>query len=179
MAVGIELRVDTKEATRKLSRLINLIDVSELLHAIGNRHVKWMDDNLKRAGLETPHKEMAESTIAARPTRTSSRHFSSRYRSRLSQSMTVKLIGTRAVVAGTEDEFAEIHHEGTKPYTIRPVKGRILRFQTAQGFVFAREVRHPGIPSRPILPTKQTAERLAQRILDAAIKKKIRNVGAS
>ena len=179
MAVGISIRVDTKESQRKLRRLINLIDVRQLLQAIGNRHVKWMDDNLKRAGIETPHKEMAESTLAAGKVRSSPRHFSSRWRSRLSQSMVVKLIGTQAVVAGTEDEFAGIHQEGTKPYTIRPVKGRVLRFQTAQGFVFAREVRHPGIPSRAILPTKQTAERLAQGILDAIIKKKIRDVGAS
>ena len=178
MAVGFELRLDTKEARRKLSRLINLIDVSELLQAIGNRHVKWMDDNLKKAGLDSPHREMAASTIAARPKRTSSRHFSSRWRSRLSQSMTGRLIGTRAVVAGTEDEFAEIHQEGTGPYTIRPAKGRMLRFRTAQGIVFAREVKHPGIPARPILPTKQTAERLAQGILDAVLKKVVRDAGA-
>ena len=178
MAVGFEIRLDTKEAQRKLSRLINLINVSELLQAIGNRHVKWMDDNLKRAGLDSPHKQMAASTIAARPKRTSPRHFSSRWRSRLSQSMTVKLIGTRAVVAGTGDEFAEIHHEGTGPYTIRPSKAKMLRFRTADGIVFTREVKHPGIPARPLLPTKQTAERLAQGILNAVLKKAVRDAGA-
>jgi len=178
MPVGMHIEVKTKEAQRKLRRLINLINVKELLMAIGQRHIKWMDQNLKQAGTEKPHAAMAKSTIVARPTRSSSRHFSSRYRSRLSQSMTVRLLGSQKVMAGTEDEFAELHHEGTKPYTIRPKQaGGVLRFESGEGIVFAREVHHPGIPSRALLPTKFTAERLAQGILNAVIKKKIRQSG--
>ena len=178
MAVGINIRVDIKEANRKLRRLINLINVRELLMAIGQRHIKWMDENLKRAGIEKRHKKMAKSTITARPTRSSSSHFSSRYRSRLSQSMTVRLLGLEAVVAGTEDEFAEIHHKGTGPYIIRPKKaGGFLRFESGGGIVFAKQVNHPGIPSRSLLPTKFTSERLARGILDAIIKRKVREAG--
>ncbi len=154
MAVGMTIRVESKEAQRTLQRLMGLINPRELLMAIGLRHVKWMNDNLRRAGIESPHKEMAKSTIAARPTRSSSRHFSSRYRSRLSQSLTAKLVGNGMVIAGTEDEFAQIHHEGTGPYTIRPKGGGLLQFMTADGMRSAQEVSHPGIPARPLLPTK-------------------------
>ena len=179
MAVGMQIKIDSKEAQRKLKILVNLLDPKELLHAIGNRHIKWMNDNLRQAGLEKKHTPMAKSTIAARPKRTSNRHFSSHYQSVLSQSMVVKLIGTKAVVAGTEDEFAEWHHDGTQPYTITPKSKKLLRFVTDSGVVFARKVHHPGIPARPLLPTKQTAERLALNVLNAAYKAKTRQAGTS
>ena len=177
--VGIKITIDEdKSARRKLKRLRRLIDPKELLQAIGNRHVKWMNENLKRAGLEIRHKTMADNTIAIRPIRSSPRHFSSRFRSRLSQSMTVRVLGKRAVVASINDEFAEIHHKGTGPYTIRPVGGGVLRFRSAQGIVFTRKVRHPGIPKRGLLPTKRTAERLAQQVAEASLKAAVRKARA-
>lgn len=178
MSFGIKIELNSKEAQRKIRRLINLIDARELLQAIGNRHIRWMDENLKKAGLEKKHQQMADSTIAARPKRSSTFHFSSRYRSRLSQSLVVTLIGTRAVSAGTEDEFAPIHHEGAGPYTIRPVRKKVLKFIGSSGEeIFAKMVSHPGIPARALIPTKQTAERLAIGILDAMLLKKTKQVG--
>lgn len=179
MAVGIQIKIDSKEAQRKLKHLVNLLDVRELLQAIGNRHIRWMNDNLRQAGLDKKHKTMAKSTIAARPKRTSSRHFSSHYQSVLSQSMVVKIIGAKAVLAGTEAEFAELHQEGTQPYTISPKSKKLLRFITENGVVFARKVHHPGIPARPLIPTKQTAERLALDTLNAAYKLKTKAAGVS
>ena len=180
MSLGIKITVDeSRKARRKLKRLRRLINVHELLQAIGNRHVKWMDENLKRAGLEFRHKAMAKSTIAVRPIRSSPHHFSSRFRSRLSQSMAVRVLGKRAVVASINDEFAEIHNKGTGPYTIRPRSGGgVLRFRSAQGIVFAKKVQHPGIPKRLLLPTKRTAERLAQAVVEASLKAAVRKARA-
>ena len=49
---------------------------------------------------------------------------------------------------GTNVKYAGAHEFGTKPYTIRPRAGKVLRFGTARGVVFARMVKHPGLPAR-------------------------------
>lgn len=49
---------------------------------------------------------------------------------------------------GTNVKYAGAHEYGTKPYTIRPRNGRVLRFLGRNGPVFARFVNHPGLPAR-------------------------------
>lgn len=56
-----------------------------------------------------------------------------------------------SVEVGAGTEQAPWQHGGTRPYTIRPVRAKLLRFMTAAGVVFAREVHHPGIPARPFV----------------------------
>lgn len=46
-------------------------------------------------------------------------------------------------------EYADAVHEGSGPYTIRPKKGRALKFEIDGQTVFARSVRHPGTRGRP------------------------------
>lgn len=180
MPVGISVTLNDADARRKIARLINLLDVRELLQAIGNRHVAWMVENLKVAGLESTHQAMSPSTTAARPKRSSPHHFSSRWRSRLQQSFTAKVIGRSAVSAGTEDEYAPIHHQGTGPYTILPRRAKFLRFIGPRGeTVTARKVDHPGIPARPLIHTKAVAEKLAHDILDAALIRKTGQAGVT
>lgn len=179
--VGMTISLDSSDLKRKISRLIKVLDIRFLLEAIGNRHLEWMNENLDAAGTEKKHQIMSPNTIAVRPQRSSSHHFSSRYLSRLKQSLTkgkgIK-IESRSVTVGTEDEFAHFHHFGTKPYTIRPkTKGGFLVFKTADGMVMAREVHHPGIPARPFLPSKAVAEKLAIRILEASYKKMVKDAG--
>jgi hypothetical protein len=49
-------------------------------------------------------------------------------------------------------EYAELVHEGTGPYTIRPRRpGGVLRFETDGQVVFARSVQHPGTKGQPWL----------------------------
>lgn len=184
MSLGIDIHVETDEARKKIQRLRNMLDVRELLQAIGNRHTKWMNDNLRAAGLEGRHKTMAASTLKVRPRRTSSNHFSSHFRSVLSQAFVVRTIGNTKVVAGIQGEGsntigrqAEWQHEGTGPFTIRPLKSGVLRFQGADGVVFTKRVNHPGIPARPLLPLQKTAEKLAHDVLDATLRQKTKQAG--
>lgn len=179
MSLGITITVDSKDARQKLQRLVNLINVRELLQAIGNRHVRWMVDNLRGAGIEQKHKTMAPSTILARPKRTSDNHFSSRWQGRLAQSFVARVIGRDAVSAGTEDEFAAFHHFGTNPHVIRPTQAKYLKFRMPDGTVFTKEVKHPGIPARPLLPTKKTAEKLAHDILNTIYDLKVKQAGVT
>ena len=52
--------------------------------------------------------------------------------------------GLPGVWIGTYNNIARLHHEGTRPHTIRPVKAEFLRFSARGRIVYAREVRHPG-----------------------------------
>jgi|SRR6516225_1368785 hypothetical protein len=49
-------------------------------------------------------------------------------------------------IVGSSHPIALIHHEGTRPHVILPVKARALRFpgNTQSGWVFAKIVHHPG-----------------------------------
>ena len=63
--------------------------------------------------------------------------------------------GDKIVVYSTW-EGAKWFEEGTKPHIIRPKDKKSLRFRSTKGnkgfgnFVFAKEVKHPGTPPKPI-----------------------------
>ncbi len=174
MVVGTTIRIDSSEVIRKLRRLSKAINTRQLLEAIGDRHLRWVNLNFRKAGAEAPHKPMSINTIFLRPKRSSRSHFSSRYRSRLEQSFNKKIFGDRQVVVGTEDAFAPIHHFGAGPYTIVGKGSNLLSFRTARGFVRTRSVRHPAIPSRHLLPSQKVGADLALKVVNAAVNKAAR-----
>ena len=88
-----------------------------------------------------------------------------------------KLVGATSVAVGTSDSRAPWHEFGTKPFTIRPGGGKFLRFQTQRGIVFSKEVDHPGLPSRPMLPTKRIARKLAVGVLTSFVAREVRTAG--
>lgn len=53
-----------------------------------------------------------------------------------------------AVLVGSDNPIALIHHEGTRPHVIRPRNARVLTFWSDRGgqprLVFAHQVNHPG-----------------------------------
>lgn len=55
--------------------------------------------------------------------------------------------GEFAVLVGSSEPHAWIHHDDTKPHEITPKNAKALRFPTQRGgsvFVFAKRVMHPG-----------------------------------
>lgn len=71
-------------------------------------------------------------------------------------------------IGSSMDFLAGIHEGGTKPYTIRATKNVLSAMLGPGGagmgrngrIFFGKEVHHPGIPPRPVLPTKEVAEAL-------------------
>ena len=57
------------------------------------------------------------------------------------------------------------HQTGTGPFTIRPKNKKMLAFQTVKGPVFARVVKHPGIPKRSFLPSEARSLALAGEVI--------------
>jgi phage gpG-like protein len=176
MALEVGLRVSYQRAVRSLAKLGQSLDRTQLLNAIGLRWLQWIDENL-RAGGTPAWPRMSVNTVTVNPRRASSRHFSSRYATRLRQSFAHQVSGN-TVTVGTSDPFSQFHHFGSRPHLILPRNRQFLRFRVAGRAggvvtVFARQVQHPGTPPRPLVPTKAVAERLAQRLLDAYVARKI------
>ena len=94
----------------------------------------------------------------------------------LRQSYAWEADASKAVV-GSPRKTALWHNEGTSPYTIRPkTLGGRLAFMTAGGMVFAKQVNHPGLPARRMLPTrKQAIDDILEPVTDQFLKDAIRS----
>lgn len=54
-------------------------------------------------------------------------------------------------VVGSDVDYAEYVHDGTRPHVIRPRTARALRFTVGGQVVYARVVNHPGTRAKPFL----------------------------
>lgn len=52
---------------------------------------------------------------------------------------------------GSDVEYADMVHGGTRPHIIRPRNRQYLRFQVGGRTVYAKVVHHPGTRARPFL----------------------------
>lgn len=52
---------------------------------------------------------------------------------------------------GSDVEYADMVHDGTRPHIIRPRTKQALRFKVGGRTVFATVVHHPGTRARPFL----------------------------
>ena len=138
MTTGVT--VDVSKALAKLRLVGSRLEPRDLLAAIGQRHLNWINENLRGAGIEKKWATMKPATIAARPQRPSSSHFSSRYQSQLQQNFVVNA-GTTSVEVGTNLQYARFHHEGTKR----------------------------GLPSRAMLPSERIGQELAEGVINAVV----------
>ena len=57
----------------------------------------------------------------------------------------------RAVEVGSKMKYAYMHHEGTRPHLIVPVRATHLKFRSGARIVFAKSVLHPGTRANPYL----------------------------
>ncbi len=159
--------VNAREVDAVIRRAKRYLNPGDLLKAIGLRHLRWINDNFRAGGLDPKWKPLSPNTVA---TRRGSGAQPLRDTGRLAQSFTESVQGD-TVSIGTQMRIAEFHHEGTKPYQIRPNSRRVLRFRTAAGLRYARKVNHPGLPARRLLPKKEASEKMATDIVLAAVEK--------
>ncbi len=179
----VVVSVNVKPLQDTMARLSRKVESRAYLETLGLRILAWVDENFRAGGLEHPWVPLSPNTIASR--RQGSGAGSAqplRDTGRMAQSFVYELDpGGRSVWVGTRDEKAQWHQEGTRPYIIRPVRAKMLRFITAspQGpkskrggggfFAFAKEVHHPGIPARPLLPTPGLARDLAVEVMEGFV----------
>jgi phage gpG-like protein len=155
---------------KSLQRLVDVLGPRVVLEAIGMRMARWINDNFEAEGLEKKWKPLALSTIQQRGPGKILQD-----KGILKQSFGYEVHGTSEVWIGSKMQAAVWHHEGTAPYTIRVQRARVLAAQMRGGKYrfFGKEVQHPGLASRPLIPTKATAGRVIGEMLNAMVEKAI------
>ena len=146
---------------------------AELHMRYGIQALNWVDRNFRAQGglLSTgPWAKLKPNTIAGRRKGSA---LVLQDTGQLRQSYQMSFTNEQAVV-GSADPKALWHGLGTKPYTIVPKNAKVLAFAIAQGgrkvpfafsstitrhtfkrgqmLAFAKEVHHPGLPARRMLP---------------------------
>ena len=178
MSVGLHLTVEElKETAKEMEKIGAKFALRDYLKLIGNAVFGWVDKNFKTEGKApgryAPWQKLKPNTIAGR--RKGSKKIL-QDTGRLRQSYVSKVHRSAQWVAiGTKDKRAQWHEYGTKPYRIYPKRKKLLKFSVVKnsknpsGFAFARMVRHPGLPARPMLPSEQLGEKMAIDVLDTYV----------
>lgn len=178
MSIQIDISANTSQAEERLGKIQRAFERPVFLGIVGERFKAWVNENFRKGGTEVPWRPLSPNTIAGRrgggagaqPLRDTGR---------LAQSFDYRVF-PEEVWIGTEDAKAVWHHLGTAPRTVTtsppgrpsrtdPKRPGALMFMTPAGPVFRRSVRHPGLPARPLLPSKDLARRLAQGVLEAYV----------
>ena len=160
------ITIDAALFKAKLKKLGDAVNKDRLFNAVGMRGIKWVNDNFKREGLEIKWKPLSPNTVANRRKGSSAILQDT---GRLRQSFDYKLTPD-AVIVGTQSKIASYHNDGTKPYNIK-AKKKTLAFNVVGGRVFPKEVRHPGLPARPLIPSPKEGESIAVTEINAIIDK--------
>lgn len=178
---GFSISVNTTGARNALTKFTRDFSEKSYLKLVHLRFLSWVDENFRKHGSDRKWKPLSPNTIAGRRKQGRGGVQPLRDTGRMAQSFTA---GSRIEFAqgqvriGTPDPKAEWHHFGTAPHTINPRNRKVLRFVVAGAggaeFVFRKQVHHPGLPARPLLPTESTARRILGEVLDGYVKALIR-----
>lgn len=182
----VTINVTTLAAREKIERLAKAISPNILLRIIGFRLLSYVNESFKTHG-RGAWRPLAQLTLAMR-TRGGDQPLQDTGQYRMSF---VTEIGGK-VGPGTDYETDErtfvevgsnvktpsgiplgkIHEFGTGPFVIRVKQARTLsaRLRSGEWINFGKQVNHPGIPARPVLPTQATAERLIVEVVEEQLR---------
>lgn len=178
MSIRIDITADTQQAEEKLAKVQRAFERPVFLGLVGERLLAWIDENFRKGGAEVPWRPLSPNTVAGRRGGGAGAQ-PLRDIGRLAASFVYRVF-PEEVWVGTEDKKAVWHHLGTPARTITtqppgrpsrtdPKRPGALMFMTPAGPVFRRSVHHPGIPPRPLLPSKDLARQLAQGVMEAYV----------
>lgn len=181
---NVQLQIDAVAGKAKLTRLLQAVAPDTVLTAVGGRLLFHVDESFRTRGRGT-WRALSPITLALRrfggnvPLQDTGRYKESFVTE--TDHRTYVEVGTNLKISGGLS-LAKIHEFGTDPYTIRVRRASVLaaELHTDVGGVtwtkyggrwifFGKEVHHPGIPARPVLPTKAVAERLVLETIDAML----------
>lgn len=169
-----QIVLDDSALKAKLGRVQKAIGSQKMMEGIGLRQLKWVNDNFKSNG-NGKWAALRPNTIASRA-HGGSVPLQNTGALRKSFDFDVALFGAKVTV-GTTNRVAEFHHFGTRPYSIRPKRAKMLRFMTTGGVVLAYGVKHPGLPARPLLMDEREGKTLAIDLIEAFLTAEIKKGG--
>lgn len=170
---SLRIEIETTVGQKKIARLLRVVEPKTILTVVGGRFLSFVDESFRTKG-RGQWPPLAPTTVALRKRGGSNPlQDSGDYK----KSFIQETDGKTYVEVGTNLKLpsghllGKIHEMGTGPYTIRVKRARVLAAQARAGnwFFFGKQVQHPGIPARPVLPTKAVAERLVQQVLDGML----------
>lgn len=171
MSVGLSLVIDHGVVLAALKGLGSEMTNERVLKVLGIRFLDHVNESFRTRGRGT-WRPLAPSTLALR-TRGGDAPLqdSGDYRKSF-----VQEIGPDYVEVGSNQKtrsgapLGEIHEFGTRPYTIRAIRdkrGLMARTRGGKWMFFGREVHHPGVSARPVLPTLGEASTTIQETIAA------------
>ena len=193
MSTGIE--VDVSRAIKKLQKAEMAFERADMLKFIGQTFLFWLNENFRQRGavFQSGGWPPLRPNTLANPRRGGSGSQPLRSGGKLAASFTIGRqynvfdLAHDSVTVGTEVPYAVFHQKGTKKnYPIRPRHKRMLFFWTVagnaspfagRGNTFAKEVIHPGLPVRRLVPNQSKAEKIAADAANEFISRRLR--GAS
>jgi len=190
---GVGIQVKGVPVRRLINAQSALRNKLEIHRRIGIELVKWGQNNFKAGGLEEPWASLKSSTLYGRR---KGGGLPLQDTGKLRRSFLTFRATDQEVVWGSSDPRALWHHEGTDPYTIRPKGKKALAFPSPEGtklssktrgrmgrskrrlanlnYIVVKEVHHPGLPSRRLLPSEAVARDLTRQVVEAYIKENTR-----
>lgn len=162
----------------ELGRLAEVLgNPSTVLKVIGFRLQEWVNTSFKTAG-RGQWQQLAASTVEARggsglPLRNTGQYQQSFVTT--SDDKTYVQIGSDHPLAKFHEYGTGIHPPGGRGwYLILPKNAKTLAWGSGEKTVFAKQVRHPGVPARPVLPTKEQAEQIVVPSVIEALEKAVK-----
>ena len=164
----ISFNASTAIGSARLAAIKKAVGPQVLLQLLELRFMAWVDKNFKDRGTESKWAPLRPSTLAQRmrggdAPLMNTGNFRNAVQSRIS--------GSTLRIGWPQDQqkLAAIHHYGSGPFTIVVKDAKILAARKRGGgwMFFGKEVHHPGIPRRPLIPSDQMARKVAAGTLNA------------
>lgn len=187
---ALVIKVDVTAANRQLATVGKALAPSTILKVIGLRMVSFVDESFRTSG-RGKWAPLRPSTIEGRREGSSMPlQDTGKYRMSFTgqsgsgfdpEGHPPVTDGMTFVQIGTESPLKDWHERGTKPYTIRAKNNRhgLLRKNPNGSWTFfGKEVHHPGLPARPVLPTFAEATKFSQETVQAMLDRVIANANA-
>lgn len=170
---SVQISVDTTAGQAKIERLLKAVEPGTILNLIGARLTSYVDESFRTRG-RGQWQPLAPLTLELRkrggdvPLQDTGRYKASYVTE--TDGQTFVEVGTNLKTA-SGISLGRIHEFGIGPYTIRVRRAKVLAAQLRSGtwMFFGKEIQHPGIPARPVLPSKVVVEKLIQETIDGML----------
>ena len=170
---SVQISVDTTAGLAKIERLLKAVQPSTILNVIGARLTSYVDESFRTRG-RGQWQPLSPLTLELRkrggdvPLQDTGRYKGSYVTE--TDNQTFVEVGTN-LKTESGVSLGRIHEFGTGPFTIRVKRAKVLAAQTRSGnwIIFGKQVDHPGIPARPVLPSRVVAEKLIQETIDGML----------
>ncbi len=188
---SIQISIDTTAGQAKIERLLKAVEPRTVLDVIGARLLSYVDESFRTRG-RGQWQALSPLTLEMRkrggdmPLQDTGRLKGSYVGEQGRPGTDYSTDGQTYVEVGSNVKtasglsLAKIHEYGTGPYTIRVKRAKVLATQLRSGtwMFFGKQINHPGIPARPVLPSQAVAEKLIQETIDGMLVRAISPTGA-